>query len=123
MARTRPRVRGDAARPDGGALHPGAAPCRALGRFGVDDDRFAFGDGLSAGADATDRVIYDTSAGNLYYDADGDGAGAALLFATLQGAPALHADDIVVIWPATPADWRPAPASDPRAARAGIITP
>jgi serralysin len=69
----------------------------ALGRFGVGDDRFAFGDGLSAGADATDRIIYDTSAGNLYYDADGDGAGAALLFATLQGGPNLHADDIVVI--------------------------
>ena len=69
----------------------------ALGRFGVDDDRFASGDGLTAGADATDRILYDTSAGNLYYDADGDGAGAALLFATLQGAPNLHADDIVVI--------------------------
>jgi Ca2+-binding RTX toxin-like protein len=69
----------------------------APGRFGIDDERFAFGDGLIAGADAADRVVYDTSAGNLYYDADGDGAGAALLFATLQGAPNLHADDIVVI--------------------------
>jgi serralysin len=69
----------------------------APGRFGIDDDRFASGDGLTAGADATDRILYDTSAGNLYYDADGDGAGAALLFATLQGAPNLHADDIVVI--------------------------
>ena len=69
----------------------------ALGPFGINDDRFAFGDGLTAGADATDRIIYDTSAGNLYYDADGDGAGASLLFATLQGAPTLHADDIAVI--------------------------
>jgi serralysin len=69
----------------------------ALGQFAVDDERFAFGDGLSAGADETDRIVYDTSAGNLYYDADGSGAGAALLFATLQGAPGLNADDILVI--------------------------
>jgi Ca2+-binding RTX toxin-like protein len=69
----------------------------APGRFGIDDERFAFGDGLIAGADAADRVVYDTSTGDLYYDPDGSGPGASLLFATLQGASALGADDIVVI--------------------------
>ena len=34
-------------------------------------------------ADANDYVLYDTGTGNLYYDADGSGAGAKLLFATL----------------------------------------
>ncbi|MDP3796617.1 MAG: cadherin-like domain-containing protein, partial [Polaromonas sp.] len=34
-------------------------------------------------ADANDYVLYDTATGNLYYDADGNGAGAKLLFATL----------------------------------------
>lgn len=69
----------------------------ALGRFAAGDERFAFGDGLTAGADAADRIVYDTATGDLYYDADGSGAGASLLFATLQGAPRLDADDIVVI--------------------------
>ncbi|MGQ0652250.1 MAG: hypothetical protein ACT4P4_08300 [Betaproteobacteria bacterium] len=42
-------------------------------------------------------MIYDTSTGGVYYDADGSGSGAAVLFATLQGAPALAASDITVI--------------------------
>ena len=33
--------------------------------------------------DANDYVLYDTATGNLYYDADGSGAGTKVLFATL----------------------------------------
>jgi Ca2+-binding RTX toxin-like protein len=51
----------------------------------------------AAAHDADDRIVYDAATGNLYYDADGNGAGAALLFATLQGAPVLTASDFVVI--------------------------
>lgn len=69
----------------------------ALGRFSANDARFAAGAGLTAGADADDRIVFDTATGNLYYDADGDGTGASLLFATLQNAPSLVAADIVVI--------------------------
>ena len=53
--------------------------------------------GATGGADPAHRVVYDTADGKLYYDADGDGAAAALLVATLQGAPALSAADILVI--------------------------
>jgi Ca2+-binding RTX toxin-like protein len=42
-------------------------------------------------------VIYNTSTGQLYYDADGSGAGASQLIATLSGAPGLTATDIAVI--------------------------
>ena len=51
----------------------------------------------TAAQDADDRILYDSASGNLYFDADGNGAGAAVLFATLQGHPTLIASDIVVI--------------------------
>ena len=50
-----------------------------------------------AALDANDYVVYNHVNGALYYDADGNGAGAAVLFATLQGAPTLAASDFVVI--------------------------
>ena len=56
----------------------------------------AFRLGTSA-ADADDRIIYDQATGNLYYDADGNGAGAQLLFAQLiAGAPITNADFIAI---------------------------
>jgi Ca2+-binding RTX toxin-like protein len=51
----------------------------------------------TAAADANDRIIYNGANGQLFYDADGNGAGAAVLFATLQGAPILSASDFMVI--------------------------
>ncbi len=56
----------------------------------------AFVTGAAAG-DADDRVIYNSGTGQIFYDADGSGAGAAVLFATLQGAPTLSASDFQVI--------------------------
>ena len=47
--------------------------------------------------DVDDRIIYDPATGRLFYDADGDLAGAAVHFATLAGAPAISASDFVVI--------------------------
>ncbi len=35
--------------------------------------------------DGNDYILYDTATGNLFYDADGSGAGAKVLFATLTG--------------------------------------
>ncbi|TNC93823.1 MAG: hemolysin-type calcium-binding protein, partial [Rhodocyclaceae bacterium] len=38
--------------------------------------------------DADDRILYSPTTGAVYYDADGNGAAAAVQFATLSGAPA-----------------------------------
>lgn len=46
--------------------------------------------------EADDRIVYDTSTGNLYYDADGSGAGTSLLIATLVAAPTISESDFVV---------------------------
>src|SRR6185436_19846471 len=68
----------------------------ASGTFAAGDARFFAGAGASSGHDADDRVVYNTSNGELWYDADGSGAGASQLIATLQSAQALAATDIVV---------------------------
>jgi Ca2+-binding RTX toxin-like protein len=63
----------------------------------VGDERFVAAPGARAGLEADDRVMYDTSTGKLYYDADGSGSGGQAIIAVLQGTPALTATDIVVI--------------------------
>jgi Ca2+-binding RTX toxin-like protein len=60
-------------------------------------DSFHAGAGITCAADANDYLIYNSTLGSLYYDADGNGAGAAVQFATLTGAPALTNLDFVVI--------------------------
>jgi Ca2+-binding RTX toxin-like protein len=78
-------------------LGNGAMPgLGAAGRFSAGDARFFSGAGANSGQDASDRVVYDTTTGQLWYDADGNLAGAAQLIATLQGAPVLIATDIIV---------------------------
>jgi len=51
----------------------------------------------TAAHDTDDRIIYDRAAGKLYYDADGSGAGAQILFAIVSGAPVIAASDFQVI--------------------------
>ena len=64
---------------------------------GLEAGAFLAGAGVAAATSASHRLIYDTTAGVLRYDADGSGAGAAFVVLTLTGAPALGAADINVI--------------------------
>ena len=68
----------------------------ASGSFLPDDVRFAQGPGLTSGRDADDRVIFNITTGQLFYDADGSGPSASQLIATLQGVSILRPADIVV---------------------------
>lgn len=49
-----------------------------------------------AATDANDFLLYNTTTGNLSYDADGNGAGAPIQFASLTGAPILTAAEFVI---------------------------
>lgn len=56
----------------------------------------AFLIGTAAG-DADDRIIYDDTTGDLFFDADGNGAGAQIQFATLDDIPTdVVANDFLV---------------------------
>ena len=58
---------------------------------------FRSGAGIISAADANDYLIYNTTTGNLYYDADGSGAAStAVLFATLDTHPVLTSLDFMV---------------------------
>jgi Ca2+-binding RTX toxin-like protein len=71
------------------AIFTGIGPPGAL-------DAAAFVTGAAA-ADASDRIVYNNATGQLFFDADGTGGVAQVLFATLDGNPALSAADFTVI--------------------------
>ena len=51
----------------------------------------------TAAADANDYIIYNKTAGTLYYDADGSGAGAKVLFAAVEPGLGLSAADFILV--------------------------
>jgi len=57
--------------------------------------RGAYYEGAAA-HDSTDRIIYDPSTGALVYDSNGDAAGGAIQFATLDAGLHLTRWDFVV---------------------------
>jgi Ca2+-binding RTX toxin-like protein len=59
-------------------------------------DANAFHAGVAA-ADSSDRIIYDSTTGNIYYDADGDGAGTQVLFAHVTAGTLVTNSDFIVI--------------------------
>ena len=67
-----------------------------LGPGALSATRFVAGAGAQA-QDADDNILYNTATGQLSYDADGNGAGPAVAFATLFGQPTLSASDIASI--------------------------
>jgi hypothetical protein len=62
-------------------------------------EQFWSAPGAVAGHDADDRIVYDTTSGIVYYDADGNGSGSAVVVALLGTSvhPGLVSTDIVVI--------------------------
>ena len=58
---------------------------------------FRSGAGVTAAQDASDRIVYDTTTGNLYYDADGAGGSASIQFGILTTKPAITAGDFFIV--------------------------
>jgi hypothetical protein len=50
-----------------------------------------------AAADTNNFLLFNTTTGALSYDADGNGSGAAVQFATLTTKPAITASDYMVV--------------------------
>jgi uncharacterized delta-60 repeat protein len=72
----------------------------ALGAPGVlDASQFWSGEGVTAAHDADDRIVYNTTTGVLYYDADGSGGVGAIQIAIMGTGvhPAVVASDIEVV--------------------------
>ena len=70
----------------------------AIGPVGtIASTAFYAAQGAESGHLATDRVIYNTSTGALYYDADGSGSRAAVVqIAVLDGHPTLASSDVLI---------------------------
>ncbi len=50
----------------------------------------------TAAADASDRIVYDQASGKIFFDADGAGGAAAVLFATVDAGTVLTNTDFVI---------------------------
>jgi hypothetical protein len=64
----------------------------------LSSDAFWSGARVTTTHDADNRFIYDTTAGYLYYDADGNGSGSAAVLVAMLGATAqLEFNDLQII--------------------------
>ena len=69
-----------------------------LGDGHLKDAAFYAGHGAHNGHDGSDRIVYDTDSGGLYYDRDGAGGHKAKLFAYLDGSPDdISAKDFIIV--------------------------
>jgi len=63
--------------------------------FGVlEASKFVIG---KSAQDSDDHIVYDKASGALFYDADGNGAGVAVQFASLKAGTALSASDFYIV--------------------------
>jgi Ca2+-binding RTX toxin-like protein len=69
---------------------------RGVGWGGLRNSSFLAADGATEAHDGSDRIVYDSGSGALYYDPDGLGGDNAIHFATLESAPRLDADDFLI---------------------------
>ena len=65
----------------------------ALGS-GIEANEFGFG---SSATSASQRLVFNQNNGQLLYDADGSGEGAAVQFASLSNKPEISANDFLVV--------------------------
>ncbi len=63
----------------------------------LDPSEFYAKAGATKAHDKSDRIVYDTKSGKLYYDDDGKGGHAAVHFATLSGHPKLDGGDFEIV--------------------------
>jgi serralysin len=79
-----------------------------LSAGGLTAAQFLSGAGAVAATTAAQRFIYNSSTGNLYFDADGNGAGASVIIANLSNVGTLTASDFIITAaaeePSTPKD-------------------
>ena len=78
-----------------GLDHIGLVSPFGLSSVADDDNFFASANPTPTGSGPS--LLYNTTTGGLFYDADGIGAGTSLQIALLEGAPALHASDFLLI--------------------------
>ncbi len=69
----------------------------ALGDDGVLNESFFVANADGTAVDATDYILYNTTTGALSYDADGNGSGAAIQFATIEEKSEVKATDLLVV--------------------------
>ncbi len=68
---------------------------RAIGAK-LDASEFYAAPGAAKAHARNDHIVYDTRSGELYYDADGKGGDAGILFAKLSGHPSLSHGDFII---------------------------
>ena len=68
-----------------------------LGAGSLAANYFVSGSGVGATEGGHGQFLYDTDTGDLYWDEDGTGAGAAQHIATLGGTPSLSAADFTIV--------------------------
>jgi len=69
---------------------------QTTGEVELNSTNFSSGKGLTSSKNSS-VFVYDTSKGNLYFDADGSSSGKGVLIVTLTGNPTLSANDFKVV--------------------------